>query len=162
MIASASSPGASGGSVVRRVESTLELEDAETIRLASEVRGKEAVRLGPELRELAGGSHPDAQLSELDRRPAGRQSDHRRDRAVLVAAAEEGELELAVRASERAVVPVEAPARLRGRRQEREQDGGEERLAARPPRPGMRRAKIAAAVSRGARRPRAARRGASQ
>src|SRR5207237_9802705 len=94
-------------------QSPLELEDAEAVGLPAEVRGEQAVGLGPELGELAGRSETDADVgAELDRGPAGRDPDQRCDGAVPVALAEERGLELRIGARVRIVLPVEAPAHL--------------------------------------------------
>ena len=60
--------------------------------------------------------------------PGHREPDHRGDRAVATPLTEERLLELAVRALEGVVVPVEAAARLGGRDEEPEEDGAEERV----------------------------------
>src|SRR6185436_5226904 len=57
-----------------------------------------------------------------------RDADERRDRDVAPPVPEERALEVGVRAVERLVVPVEPAAALRGRDQEAEEDGSEERL----------------------------------
>ena len=106
----------------------LELENAEPVRLPAEAGGQQPVRLGPGRGELARRRNPDAQsAAELHLR-AERESDERSDRGVRVTAAEERGFELAVRALEDVVLPVEAATALRGGDEQREQDGVEQRL----------------------------------
>ena len=68
--ASASSPGASGGSGSPLRRLALELDHAEAVGLAAEVRRQQPMRLGPVRGELARGGVADAQsAAELDRAP---------------------------------------------------------------------------------------------
>ena len=78
--------------------------------------------------ELAGDERPQEQAVRELEGLRERETDERRDRDISSALTEERRLELRVRAVERLVVPVEAPARLGGPNQQPEQDGAKERL----------------------------------
>ena len=110
------------------VELALELEDERPVDLTAEVAREEARRLGPGRGELAARGRPHAEAAaELDR-PARRQTDERRERRVGAGGAEEGALELGVRALECGVLPVEAAAGLGRSHEERHEDRPPKRL----------------------------------
>ena len=142
-----------GGRVRRidlvRLELAPQLEHEQPVDVAAELGRHQPLRLGPQLRDLAG--HDRAQ-----RDPAaevgvvrGREPDDRRERDVGARAAEERLLEIRVRRVERLVLPVEAAAAL-SRPREHRQRGSSGRARRRRSRrcPACARAKIAAAGSR--------------
>ena len=113
------------------------VENAVPIGFATEVARHQRGSLRPVTSELAVGHRPDPQPGgELELR-RHRDAEQRRNGRVAATLPVERALELRVGAIEGLVVPVEAAARLRGRREQSQEDGAEERLALGRARPGM-------------------------
>ena len=137
MTASAISAAASGRAVAPGRKGMGQLEDGGAVRLAREALGKQAARLRPRARQLAGDERPCLQAAaEVDGR-SHLEPDERHHDDVAALGAEEQPLELGVLALVEVVVPVEAAARIGDAGDEGKQDGLEGGVLAGPP-PGER------------------------